>query len=134
MSNPKALITGGAGFIGSHLAVELAKKGEQIVVVDSINDYYSVSLKEYRLKVLSEFSNIKIVRLNLQDNQKLVDLFKEHSFGIVYHLAAQAGVRLPTTSSHKYVHSNLSGFMNTLLQVRDFQVPDFMYASSSSIY
>lgn len=134
MNSSRILITGGAGFIGSHLAIRLAKLDAEVIVVDSINDYYSTSLKEYRLELLSDIKNIKFIRMNLENDAEIIELFRTGSFDLVYHLAAQAGVRLPADKSYKYVQSNLCGFMNLLLQVRNFQIPDFIYASSSSVY
>ena len=134
MNESKILITGGAGFIGSHLALKLAALGKKVVVIDSVNDYYSVSLKEHRINSLRECQNIEFFKLNLENSHEVGELFRKYTFETVYHLAAQAGVRLPPTSSFKYVESNLIGFMNLLLQVRDSQISDFVYASSSSIY
>ena len=128
------LITGAAGFIGSHLCHKLAKEGNKIVAVDSYSNYYDVKLKDYRVKELLEPLNIDVVHLDITDDIKFDDLVRKSKPDVVINLAAQAGVRLPLNETDKYVNSNLVGFSNVLRSTVKNKVPHFLYASSSSVY
>ena len=128
------LITGAAGFIGSHLCHKLAKEGNKIVAVDSYSNYYDVELKNYRVKELLEPSNIDVDNLDITDDIKFDDLVRKSKPDVVINLAAQAGVRLPLNETDKYVNSNLVGFSNVLRSTVKNKVPHFLYASSSSVY
>jgi len=128
------LVTGAAGFIGFHLTERLCRQGFTVIGLDNLNDYYEVSLKEARLGVLSENSNFHFVKMDLCDEAHLNDLFKEHEFEYVIHLAAQAGVRYSLKNPKAYLKSNLEGFLNILEACRNFSVKHLIYASSSSVY
>ncbi len=130
----KILVTGAAGFIGFHLAKALLASGEHVVGIDNLNDYYSVQLKRDRLAQLLPLSNFHFLEMDLADQPRMQELFKEFQFARVAHLAAQAGVRYSLTNPEAYVHSNLVGFCNILEGCRHHQVGHLMYASSSSVY
>lgn len=144
----KVLITGTAGFIGFHLANRLLNDGDEIVGIDSINDYYDVSLKYARLAtagiekdkiewnkpVKSESSNYTFYRMQLEDKAALEKLFEEHQFDAVVNLAAQAGVRYSLENPDAYIQSNIVGFTNILECCRHNKVKHLVYASSSSVY
>ena len=130
------LITGAAGFIGANLVRRLYEMAEGITVVglDSMNDYYDVSLKEYRLQELSKFDTFTFIRGNLADRALIDRIFAEHKPAIVVNLAAQAGVRYSITNPDAYIESNLIGFYNILEACRHNPVEHLVYASSSSVY
>jgi len=128
------LVTGSAGFIGFHLAEHLLNSGNRVVGVDNLSDYYDVNLKEDRLQLLSRSPNFTFRKLNLQDRSGMEKLFDQHSFDVVVHLAAQAGVRYSLKNPHAYVESNLTGFIHVLEGCRHRQVPHLVFASSSSVY
>jgi UDP-glucuronate 4-epimerase len=132
----KILVTGCAGFIGFHLTRRLAARGDEVVGLDSLNEYYDVSLKRARLALLEAEGGgqFRFVRMNLNDRQALETLFAEEAFGSVVHLAAQAGVRYSLTHPHAYVEANLSGFLNVLEGCRRSAVGHLVFASSSSVY
>ena len=145
----KILVSGTAGFIGYHLANVLAKRGDEVVGVDNINDYYDVNLKFDRLKdsgfekekieynkLISskKYPNYKFIKLNLEDRENLEKLFKEEKFDKVCNLAAQAGVRYSLTNPYAYVDSNIVGFVNLLECCRHNGIEHLAYASSSSVY
>jgi UDP-glucuronate 4-epimerase len=145
----KILITGTAGFIGFHLANLLIKRGDEVMGLDNINDYYDVNLKYARLseaginksdisynKIASskKYSNYRFVNLNLEDREPLHKLFKEEQFDKVCNLAAQAGVRYSITNPYAYIDSNIVGFINILEGCRHNGVKHLAYASSSSVY
>ncbi len=145
----KILVTGTAGFIGFHLANLLAKRGDEVVGFDNINDYYDVNLKyarlyesgfekekiEYGKKIVSKkYPNYKFIKLNLEDREGLFKLFKEEKFDKVCNLAAQAGVRYSLTNPYAYVDSNIVGFVNLLECCRHNDIKHLAYASSSSVY
>ena len=100
------LVTGVAGFIGSNLARELLKKGEIIVGIDSLNDYYDVNLKLFRLEDLNKYSNFTFIKCDIADKQALIKTFDEYKFDVVVNLAAQAGVRYSITNPDAYIQSN----------------------------
>lgn len=145
----RILITGTAGFIGYHLAKQLIARGNEVVGLDSINDYYDVQLKydrlaetgipqneiEYNRLVQSKsHSNYRFIQLNLEDQEAVAKLFEAERFDKVCHLAAQAGVRYSLVNPHAYVNSNIVGFVNVLEGCRHSQVQHLVYASSSSVY
>lgn len=129
------VVTGGLGFIGAHVVSALADSGEEVIVIDSLTDYYSVDLKLKRKNhLLRKVSSKNFVNFDLVDRLSLSKLLEEIRPRTLIHLAAQAGVRLPIASTHKYVDSNLTGFSNVLQCVVEQEVPNFLYASSSSVY
>ena len=145
----KILVTGTAGFIGSHLAKKLFDRGDEVIGLDNINDYYDVNVKYGRLsraginkndivynKLLTSNINskYKFIKLNLEDKENLSELFKIEKFDAVCNLAAQAGVRYSLTNPDAYVNSNIVGFLNILEACRNFNVLNLSYASSSSVY
>lgn len=146
----KILVTGTAGFIGSKLAQELAKKGHNIVGLDNINSYYDTKLKYGRLESLTGieekkihegqliqsvvYPNYRFIKLDLQDTENINKLFLHEKFDIVCHLAAQAGVRYSITNPESYINSNIIGFFNILENCRQYKVKHLIYASSSSVY
>jgi UDP-glucuronate 4-epimerase len=127
------LVTGAAGFVGAHLVKSLVATGESVVGIDSFNDYYSPELKEMRVKSLIP-NNVEILDLNLTNSEKISNLIAKLKPKTVYHLAAQAGVRLQIKDTDQYVQSNLVGFSNILESAVENQVANFVYASSSSVY
>lgn len=133
----KILVTGVAGFIGFHTAVRLLEAGYKVIGIDNLNDYYSVALKDARLQELSKHSqhaNFAFMQIDISDCTAMEQLFAEHKFSKVIHLAAQAGVRYSIENPHAYVQSNLVGFVNILEGCRVQQVAHLVYASSSSVY
>ena len=145
----KILVTGSAGFIGFHVALKLLSRGDSVVGLDSINEYYDVRVKHGRLaqtgvsitdvqygqKTRSAlFPEYEFIRLKLEDRDALLQLCKDEKFDVVCHLAAQAGVRYSLTNPHAYVSANLDGFMNMLEACRHSSVGHLAYASSSSVY
>ena len=130
----KVLITGAAGFIGMHTALRLLARGDEVVGIDTLNDYYEVSLKEARLKLVQANSNFRFVKLNMADRPAMEKLFSEEKFQGVINLAAQPGVRYSLLNPHAYIESNIVGFMNILEGCRHNKVGHLVYASSSSVY
>ena len=145
----KILITGTAGFIGFHLAEKLLKRGEQVVGLDSINDYYDVRVKYGRLEKTgiskddiqynqliqsTVYPNYQFIQLNLEDKDNLNQLFESQKFDKVINLAAQAGVRYSLTNPDAYIDANIVGFINILECCRHHQIKHLTYASSSSVY
>lgn len=130
----KILVTGAAGFIGFHVSILLCERGDEVVGIDNLNDYYEVSLKEARLSQLEPLSNFRFIKLDIADRDGLAKLFAEEKFDRVVHLAAQAGVRYSIENPHAYADSNLVGFLNILEGCRHNQVEHLVYASSSSVY
>ena len=128
------LVTGAAGFIGSHLCQRLLQRGDTVIGLDNLNDYYEVSLKENRLKRLTGKDNFTFVKCDLADRAGMEKLFAGAEFDAVVNLAAQAGVRYSLTNPRAYVDANLVGFMNILEGCRHQQVGHLVYASSSSVY
>ncbi len=130
----KVLVTGVAGFIGHFVARTLCERGDEVVGIDNLNDYYDVGLKKARLDNLKGLSNFKFVNLDIADRSSIDELFTGHSFQRIVHLAAQAGVRYSLENPHAYVDSNLVGFLNLLEAARQASIEHFVYASSSSVY
>ncbi len=130
----KILVTGAAGFIGMTASLRLLARGDEVVGLDNMNDYYAVSLKESRLKRLTALPGFRFVKLDVADRAGMEALFAAEKFDKVIHLAAQAGVRYSIQNPHAYVDSNLVGFINILEGCRHHQVQHLVYASSSSVY
>jgi UDP-glucuronate 4-epimerase len=130
----KILVTGAAGFIGFHLAQRLLQRGDEVVGLDNLNDYYDVSLKEARLRRLEAQPGFRFVRAGLEDRPTIERLFADERFEMVVNLAAQAGVRYSLQNPHAYIDSNIVGFMNVLEGCRHNAVKHLVYASSSSVY
>jgi UDP-glucuronate 4-epimerase len=128
------LVTGAAGFIGYHLAQRLLDRGDRVLGLDNLNDYYDVHLKEARLARLVEHSRFRFVRMNVADAAGMERLFTTSSIACVVHLAAQAGVRYSLVNPGAYVDSNLVGFIHILEGCRRVDVQHLVYASSSSVY
>ena len=130
----KILVTGAAGFIGSHLSLRLLARGDEVVGLDNLNDYYEVSLKKARLARLTDKQGFKFVKLNLEDKADIEQLFADEKFDKVVNLAAQAGVRYSLENPHAYIESNIVGFTNILEGCRHHNIKHLAYASSSSVY
>ena len=130
----KILVTGAAGFIGYHVSEALLARGDEVVGLDNVNDYYDPTLKEARLARLEPKSGFRFVKMNVADREAMPELFANERFEKVVHLAAQAGVRYSLINPHAYVDSNLVGFTNILEGCRHNDVGHLVYASSSSVY
>ena len=130
----KILVTGAAGFIGFHTSLRLLARGDEVVGLDNLNDYYDVSLKEGRLAQVRGRNGFRFVKLDLADREGMAKLFKEERFERVVHLGGQAGVRYAATHPLAYIDSNLMGFANVLEGCRHNGVAHLVYASSSSVY
>ncbi|MCH8326370.1 MAG: GDP-mannose 4,6-dehydratase, partial [Bacteroidetes bacterium] len=145
----KILVTGSAGFIGYHLVKELLLKGNNVIGLDNINEYYDVELKISRLKELgitekkikynkyinSEIFDIyKFIKIDLNDKENMKKLFSENNIKIVINLAAQTGVRFSLVNPYAYTDSNISGFLNILENCRNYEIEHLVFASSSSVY
>ena len=144
----KILVTGTAGFIGYHLAKKLLERGDTVIGLDNINDYYDVNLKYARLKELgidrekidkglvqsTIYPNHQFIKMDLADTEGINHLFETEKFDAVCNLAAQAGVRYSLENPHAYIDSNIKGFMNILEACRHYGVTNLSYASSSSVY
>ena len=140
----KYLITGNAGFIGFHVAKTLIARGDSVVGIDNVNDYYETSLKEARLRELEKLAQqscetgsqleYEFIRANIADKAAVDDCFGRHQFDRVINLAAQAGVRYSIEHPEAYVESNLIGFANLLEACRSAKTPHLSYASTSSVY
>ena len=130
----KILLTGAAGFIGLHVARLLLERGDEVVGIDNLNDYYDPRLKLARLECLKPYANFRFVRMDVADAAALAQLFTTERFSRVVHLAAQAGVRYSLSNPQAYIQSNLVGFSNVLEGCRQNSVEHLVYASSSSVY
>jgi UDP-glucuronate 4-epimerase len=130
----KILVTGAAGFIGSTLSQRLLARGDEVVGIDNLNDYYDVNLKLARLERLQSHAHFTFIKLEIADKQAMDELFAREKFQRVMHLAAQAGVRYSITNPHAYIDSNIVGFINILEGCRHNGVEHLAYASSSSVY
>ncbi len=130
----KVLVTGAAGFIGSHLCQRLLDRGDEVVGIDNLNDYYDVNLKLARLKRIEESETFTFIKLDIADRDGVAALFEEQKFDRVVNLAAQAGVRYSIENPHAYIDANIVGFCNILEGCRHNKVKHLAYASSSSVY
>lgn len=130
----KILITGVAGFIGSNVARKLLERGDVVIGVDNLNDYYDVNLKKARLNQLQNHTNFVFAKTHLEDAEELNLIFEKHRPDRVINLAAQAGVRYAFENPSAYIQSNLVGFSNILESCRHFDIKHLVYASSSSVY
>ncbi|MDO9550908.1 NAD-dependent epimerase [Rhodonellum sp.] len=145
----KYLVTGTAGFIGFHVAQQLLKRGEEVIGLDIINDYYDVDLKYKRLEIAgidrselafnkpvksTVFSGYTFVQMDLANKEVLMDIFENGKIDVVIHLAAQAGVRYSLTNPDAYIAANIQGFLNILEACRKYPLTHLVYASSSSVY
>lgn len=128
------LVTGAAGFIGFHLCKRLLARGQDVVGLDNLNDYYSVQLKRDRLAQLQDFDGFTFIQADLADAECIDEAFAVHDFQRVINLAAQAGVRYSLTNPRAYTHSNIVGFLNILEACRHAKTPHLTYASTSSVY
>ncbi len=130
----KILVTGAAGFIGYHVASRLLERGDHVLGLDNLNDYYDVSLKEDRLAMLKPYTRFSFSRLDIADRTAVEELFRAERPEIVIHLAAQAGVRYSLVNPHAYISGNIVGFLNILEGCRHHGVEHLVFASSSSVY
>lgn len=130
----KILVTGAAGFIGFHVSKYLCERGNEVLGIDNLNDYYEVSLKKARLEQLLPFENFRFIKLDIANREGMAKLFETEGFNRVIHLAAQAGVRYSIENPHAYADSNLVGFLNVLEGCRHAKIEHLVYASSSSVY
>ena len=130
----KILLTGCAGFIGHNLSKRLLQRGDEVIGIDNLNDYYDVNLKKARLAQLEGQDGFTFYKLDLQDAERIMQVFKDHKPDRVVNLAAQAGVRYSLENPQAYIDSNLVGFVNILEGCRHHEVEHLVYASSSSVY
>lgn len=130
----KILVTGVAGFIGMHVAKRLLERGDEVVGVDNINDYYDVKLKNDRLEQINHHANFRFLKIDISDTRAMETLFTREQFQNVINLAAQPGVRYSLENPHAYISSNIAGFTNILEGCRHNKVGHLVYASSSSVY
>ena len=130
----KVLVTGAAGFIGMHVSQILLARGDQVVGIDNLNDYYDPQLKHNRLARLQGRPGFEFIKLDVADREGMAALFAQQGFDKVVHLAAQAGVRYSLVNPHAYIESNIQGFTNILEGCRHSGVQHLVYASSSSVY
>ncbi len=130
----KILVTGTAGFIGFHLAKRLLDRGDSVIGIDNLNDYYDIEIKKSRLAQINDHPNFTDIRINLENKNDIMDAFKTHRPDRVVNLAAQAGVRYSLENPHSYIDTNIVGFLNILEGCRHYPVQHLVYASSSSVY
>lgn len=130
----RILVTGTAGFIGSHVALKLLERGEAVVGLDNLSDYYDVNLKKARLARLERHPDYQHVHAELADRQAIEAVFAQYRPIRVVHLAAQAGVRYAATNPHAYTESNVTGFLHVLEGCRHYPVEHLVFASTSSVY
>ena len=130
----RVLVTGAAGFIGSFTAERLARRGDTVVGVDNLNDYYDVRLKHARLGRLEALSGFRFERVDIADRERWNEMFRRHRPDRVVHLAAQAGVRHSIEDPHAYVDANVVGFLNVLESAREADIDHLVYASTSAVY
>ena len=128
------LITGIAGFIGSHLARNLLTRGDKILGIDNISDYYDVNLKYDRLNNLKNYKNFTFEKVDISNYSDLEKIIKKHKVSKICHLAAQAGVRYSLEAPMEYIKSNIVGHLNMLEICRNYEIKNIVYASSSSVY
>ena len=130
----KIFVTGSAGFIGNQLALRLLERGDEVIGVDNLNDYYDVNLKKARLERILEHKNYTDIRADIADRETMAAVFKKYQPQRVVNLAAQAGVRYSIQNPYSYIDSNIVGFLNILEGCRHHHVEHLVYASSSSVY
>ena len=130
----KILVTGAAGFIGFHTARHLLERGDEVIGIDNLNEYYDVGLKRVRLEILQSHSNFKFTKIDIEDAGAMDALFKNEHPQRIVHLAAQAGVRYSIENPRAYIDTNITGFLNILEGCRHHQIEHLVYASSSSVY
>jgi UDP-glucuronate 4-epimerase len=130
----KVLVTGSAGFIGSHLAIKLLDRGDEVFGIDNLNDYYDVKLKKARLERVKKYSAFTDLRADIEDHDSIKNIFEKYKPQRVVNLAAQAGVRYSLTNPYAYINSNIMGFTNILENCRRHNIEHLVYASSSSVY
>jgi UDP-glucuronate 4-epimerase len=128
------LVTGAAGFIGFHVSRALLERGDRVLGLDNLNDYYDVSLKEARLRLLQDNEHFTFYKEDLANREGLTKVFRENKIQVVCNMAAQAGVRYSLVNPFAYQSSNLEGFLNIIHLSQEHQVENFVYASSSSVY
>jgi UDP-glucuronate 4-epimerase len=128
------LVTGAAGFIGFHICRALSRRGDRVIGLDNLNDYYDVSLKEDRLSLLEEYPGFLFYRCDLTEKPNLTQIFADNAIQVVCNMAAQAGVRYSLVNPFAYQKSNLEGFLNLIHLSMECRVENFVYASSSSVY
>ncbi|MEA1959258.1 MAG: GDP-mannose 4,6-dehydratase, partial [Chloroflexota bacterium] len=128
------LVTGGAGFIGSHLCERLLSRGVQVICLDNFDPYYSPEIKRDNISGLSGNGLFKLVEGDIRDKDKLIELFSAHRFESIVHLAARAGVRPSIQDPHIYQDVNIGGTINLLELCREFGINNFVFGSSSSVY
>lgn len=130
----KILITGGAGFIASRVTEILLERGFEVFVIDNLNDYYDVRLKKYRLNNLKKFPNFTFAKIDIENFNKLDEVFKENKFDCVINLAARAGVRYSIENPYIYLKTNILGTVNLLELIKKYKIQKMVLASSSSVY
>jgi UDP-glucuronate 4-epimerase len=128
------LITGAAGFIGFHVSRALLERGDLVIGLDNLNDYYEVSLKEKRLNILKSYKRFTFYREDLANREGLARVFADQEIQVVCNMAAQAGVRYSLVNPIAYQKSNMEGFLNLIILAQEHRVENFVYASSSSVY
>ena len=136
LEKKRILVTGAAGFIGANLVRRICEESPSstVIGIDSLNDYYDVTLKEYRLKELEKYPSFVFIKGNIADKPLMFEIFEKYRPAVAVNLAAQAGVRYSITNPDAYVESNLIGFFNILEACRHYPVEHLVYASSSSVY
>lgn len=132
--NMNILITGGAGFIGAHLSKKLIEQGHQVIIVDNFNDYYDPQFKEDRINILLKGLDFKLYRIDICDYSALEKVFNENKIDKIVHLAAQAGVRYSIENPFAYHNTNIGGTLNLFELAKKYNIKQFIYASSSSVY
>lgn len=130
----KILVTGSAGFIGANVSKALLERGDEVIGIDNFNDYYDISLKEYRNEELEKNEKFKLYRIDIENVEELKKVFKENRIDKVCHLAAQAGVRYSIDNPYVYGTTNVAGFINIIHLSKEAGIKHFVYASSSSVY
>jgi UDP-glucuronate 4-epimerase len=130
----RIMVTGAAGFIGSHLSRRLLKEGHHVIGIDNINDYYDINLKYSRLELMKDEQNFDFEKVSLENKESVEGIFDKYYPDVVINLAAQAGVRYSLENPHAYIEANVIGFTNILEGCRHHKVEQLIYASSSSVY